>query len=60
MRYNIRYEDWSKENLIKLSELLNNRMSGWSGVYSDDKEETRWLREFQDELDALIDEVCKD
>ena len=56
-KYIVKYEDWSKEDLIKLSELLNGIMTTLDIAYANDSEEQGWLRQFEKDLDKLINEV---
>ena len=57
-RYIVKYEDWSKEKLEELGKLLNDLMTTLNRAYANDDEEASWLREFEKNLDKLIDKEC--
>ena len=56
----VKYEDWSKEDLKKLSEILNETMTVLDQAYAGDAEEAAWLREWEKRMIRLIDEVYDD
>ena len=56
-KYCVKYEEWSKENLTELSELLNGIMTTLDTAYANDDEEASWLRKFEKNLDRLINKV---
>jgi len=56
-KYVVKYEDWSKEDLIELGKLLNGIMTTLDIAYANDDEEASWLRRFETDLDKLINKV---
>lgn len=59
MRYDIDYENWSKEDLKELGDLLNTLMTLLNRTIANDDEERSWLRRFENDMDNLIDKVGK-
>lgn len=53
-KYTVNYEDWPKENIKELGSLLNDLMTRLDRAYANDGEEASWLREFEKDLDKLI------
>ena len=58
-KYVIKYEEWSRENLVLLGDLLNGIMTTLDIAYANDDEEASWLRDFEKNLDHLINQVYK-
>lgn len=54
-KYVVKYEDWQKENIKELGVLLNNLMTRLDRAYANDDEEASWLRNFEKDMDKLID-----
>ena len=54
VRYYVDYENWSQEQLKELGVLLNGIMTRVSNSFANDDEEASWLRQFESNLDKLI------
>ena len=58
-RYKIDYENWSKEGIKELGDLLNDLMTTLDRAYANDSEEASWLRNFETNLDELINKEAR-
>jgi len=55
----VKYEDWSKEDLERLGDILNGLMTTLDRVCANDDEEASWLRAWEINMIRLINDVEK-
>jgi len=56
-RWVVKYEDWSKEDIKRLGEIVNGLLTTLDQAYAEPEEEASWLRRWEDDMIKLINEV---
>ena len=55
----VKYEDWSKEDIKRLGDIVNELLTTLDQAYAGPEEEACWLRRWEEDMIKLINDVSK-